>query len=423
MNLATLSAYTSARQHWRAFSVWMLPKKLDTSHTCLCQNGDMSESDMEQENIRKPVAFFKRCFDVELDIPRFVEKAIGGLATLVFTLGLGIATSIAGSDPTPAIYWITGAGSCAVIAVFLFDDVKELQRWKRIGIIVLVGVVAVIGVTYGDGWASDKAVIAAEEKEKRIAAEGAAEAKRIRSEFERRRAAAANPLKFSTLVSGGNYVPRTAINGIPWHSFFTELDLMVVNPTDNNYSDVDILVRPDFPVAQIKQSSALPNVSFEDFFGLTAQTTVENVDTKETLLMVPLATDAGYRVHCSLIPPRQSLRLILVLVDFKKGIIVAKPGQPIPIQGEITPDRLQGIYTFATKDGIKGNYWFGNARNSSFYNPRPEPQKISISGNYTVEGVRLNVKEEVSIPKPQSLNPAPAPILIIEHPPNRGIKK
>src|SRR5229473_120560 len=65
------------------------------------------------------------------------------------------------------------------------------------------------------------------------------------------------PLSFNSLASNSDYALGAAPGGIAWRSVFVELDFMATNPTDDNYDNVDILVRPDHPVAAIAQLSNL----------------------------------------------------------------------------------------------------------------------------------------------------------------------
>ena len=61
-----------------------------------------------------------------------------------------------------------------------------------------------------------------------------------------------------------NTLTGTVTDNIAWRPAFTELRVDIANPTDTPYEDVDLLIRPTDPVAQIAQISQLPNVSFED---------------------------------------------------------------------------------------------------------------------------------------------------------------
>jgi hypothetical protein len=196
------------------------------------------------------------------------------------------------------------------------------------------------------------------------------------------------PVGFSSLLlANTDYPPEAGPGGIPWRSFYTELDFMVINPSDNGYDNVDISVRPDSPVAAIAQLGNLSDVSFEDAFALRQETTIEDVDSHTKLgNMALIATDAGYKVHCGHIPPRNSLRIVMAVVAFKKT----------PKSNPILPDDLMTQETFTDRDG-KFTYWFGTPTNSSLYEPRACPKKIVVSGSYIASYRKRTMKQEVNV--------------------------
>jgi hypothetical protein len=203
------------------------------------------------------------------------------------------------------------------------------------------------------------------------------------------------PLNFSSLASNINYSNGATPGGIAWRPFFTELDLMVSNPTDGNYDDVDIWIRPDSPVAAIAQLSNLSDVSFEDYYGATSRVTAEDLSTNVAVPLVFLATDAGYKVHCGRIPPKSSLRIVMAVVDIKKSKPQV-PQAPITVPRDISPDDFFVVWSFDTK-GDKSFYWYGSAKNTSIFAPRAEPKKVTIKGSFTATNRRRSVNHETIV--------------------------
>ncbi len=187
--------------------------------------------------------------------------------------------------------------------------------------------------------------------------------------------------------------------GIVWRSFFTELDVTMANPTDENYDNVDMLVRPDYPVAAIAQLSNLPDVSFENRDGVDARITAEEVDgNKPPVTLVFLATNAGYKVHCGRIPPHSSLTIVTAVVEVKKATQTVKPGTPITIPNinALSLDDFSTEITMSGKDGTFG-YWFGSPKNISLYLPKPKPQNVLVNGYYTASNRRRGLTKNVSV--------------------------
>jgi hypothetical protein len=203
------------------------------------------------------------------------------------------------------------------------------------------------------------------------------------------------PLNFKSLVSNSDYALGAAPGGIAWRSVFVELDFIAINPTDGNYDNIDIWVRPDYPVAEIAQLSNLSDVSFEDYYGVTNRVTAQDLRSPVGVPLVFLATDAGYKIHCGRIPPKSSLRLVMAVVDTKKSEPVG-PENHIILPREISPDDFILEQSFETK-GDKSTYWFGSAKNLSIYAPGAKPKKITVSGSYTAVNRMRDVKQDVII--------------------------
>ena len=111
------------------------------------------------------------------------------------------------------------------------------------------------------------------------------------------------PLDVSAFVTAAEYPTGTSIAGIPWKPQFTELQVRIDNPSDRNYEDVNLLIRPMSAIVAIAQVTSVPNVSFEDNHALSMRLMNINVGTmKATAIpLVLLATDAGVTDHAMLL--------------------------------------------------------------------------------------------------------------------------
>jgi hypothetical protein len=198
--------------------------------------------------------------------------------------------------------------------------------------------------------------------------------------------AAPAPIKFTSFETDIDYTGRDAPSGISWAPFFTELDFLVTNPSDGNYDDVDLILRPDFAVAKIAQASNLRDVSFEDRYGVNMRATIEEIGKQSPIPMEFLATDAGYKVHCASIPPNSSLSLIMAIVDFKKAA-PQDPTKPVVIPPGADLSNFSVPMTIKNDEGTF-TYWFGSSKNKTGYTPRPTPKKIHVVISYTVNHCR-----------------------------------
>jgi hypothetical protein len=203
------------------------------------------------------------------------------------------------------------------------------------------------------------------------------------------------PINFNSLASKSDYALAANLGGITWRSVFIELDLIVTNPTDGNYDNAELLVRPDYPIAAIAQLSNLSDVSFEDNLGVTNRVTIEDLSAKVGAPMVFLATDAGYKVHCGRIPPNNSLRIVMAVVDIKKSQ-ASDPNKPFTVPSNVSIDDFFMVQTFDTK-GDKSTYWYGSPKNLSAYAPGAKPHKITVRGFYTASNRKRNINQDLIV--------------------------
>jgi len=204
------------------------------------------------------------------------------------------------------------------------------------------------------------------------------------------------PVSIFTLTTPFNYPENKGPANIDWRPYYAELDVLISNPTDGNYDDINVLVRPDAPVAAVAQLSNLLDVSFEDQFGMTTHFTIEDVSQPDKqLTMVFLATDAGYKVHCGRIPPYTSLKIVMAVVSIDPGR-ERKPNEPFMLSPNVKLEEFYVTSTVTNKNG-KFFYWYGNENNSSLYLPKSQPTKISVVGSYVAANRVKKVNQEIPV--------------------------
>jgi hypothetical protein len=190
------------------------------------------------------------------------------------------------------------------------------------------------------------------------------------------------------------YIPA-GTGGIDWKPFYAELDVTFTNrTTDATYEDFNVLVRPDGLVAGISQLSNLPEVSFEDRYGVSARGGIEDENGRPVIAMEFIATDAGYKVHCAHIPPNASLRIVMAIIELKKPV----PNQPL--LPPASPDSILTGPTFTGKDGSRYVYWYGSKNNARIFLPQPtSPTKITVNGSYVGNHRVRKIEQDVAVGK------------------------
>jgi hypothetical protein len=189
--------------------------------------------------------------------------------------------------------------------------------------------------------------------------------------------------------------------GIDWKPSYSELDVVLANQTEMTYENLDVLIRPDAPVANIAQIGKLAGVSFADRYGLIGNISVTNEQTHEILKASILATDAGYSVHCKEIPAHQSLNLVLAIVRMK---INSPSSGSVPQNGLITvPLSVQPQDLFFTQpipDKVEGKtfyYWLGSKDNTTVFEPDATAKTVTVRGAYIGAHRSRNIDQNVSV--------------------------
>ena len=206
-----------------------------------------------------------------------------------------------------------------------------------------------------------------------------------------------NNLKVLTVVNNKEFESGTVIEGILWSSSYTQLFVILNNPGDASIEDVNVVIRPDYPVARFTQVSNLPDVSFEDKMGLNLSLTIEEQPNPgapfgPASVYTILAQSVGYRVHCGRIPPASSLRLVMALVDIPKAskTIEYKPGMLLP---PVDKADVTGELSY----GTEGSYWYALRGIRNYFGARPNPKWLRVEGSYIADNKRRRIKQKVPL--------------------------
>jgi hypothetical protein len=126
----------------------------------------------------------------------------------------------------------------------------------------------------------------------------------------------AAPLPISDIATNGEYPADHKIGDIAWRKEFTELDIGIENPTSRAYEDVNLVIRPDNPVAAVTQIGKTCDASIEDADGVMVREGLKPaVGDSRMNPLVLVATDAGYRIRCAHLPANSILKIVMAISD------------------------------------------------------------------------------------------------------------
>lgn len=180
--------------------------------------------------------------------------------------------------------------------------------------------------------------------------------------------------------------------GLTWRPEFTEVDVFIENPTDIVYEDLNLVIRPDTPVAAIGQLSHFDGVSFEDKDGVAMRLADYNPASRRAVVIHQdlLATDAGYRVRCVRLP-KGTLRIVIALAEIKWG------AHPRLSYDPATEARIDPNFVMKMRGEDFSSYWYGN-RAGDVYNERPTSSGwVRIDGDYIARHRKRHFAKKIQI--------------------------
>jgi hypothetical protein len=177
------------------------------------------------------------------------------------------------------------------------------------------------------------------------------------------------------------YAPGTKLGGIYWIPEYSEMRTVIGNETDNDYSDIDLAILPDEPIAEIDQISNVPNVSVSPLTPF-----LENPQLQTTsgvgLPMNLIASTGGYRLRCDELPSHASIELVVAI-----GNIDMSRDHAFPY-----------VIRIGMKDGTA--YWFQThdpPNPEMLWEPRHPPKMLQIKGTYVARHRKVTISKRLDI--------------------------
>lgn len=158
-------------------------------------------------------------------------------------------------------------------------------------------------------------------------------------------------------ISADPHLPGTVIGDIRWIPQFTDLRVDIYNSTPYDYQDLDIVIRPDKPVAKVGQVRGCPNIQFLDREWMDGG--------------YRIASRKGFRMRCERLLSDMTMEIVLAVVS-------------LPSESE----------------KIEDSWGIGNEPSSGMekiYGSPPSPSVVHIEGQYTVLQRRRTAKGDLRV--------------------------
>jgi len=197
------------------------------------------------------------------------------------------------------------------------------------------------------------------------------------------------PLPMQALITDGEYAAGTNIHGIVWKKGFTELRLIIINPSDHDYDNLSLSVQPIEPIAALAQDTNIPGVSFTDNKRvMVSPVNVNRITGQQTAIpVVILATDAGYTVNCPRLSRGTSIEIVMALAEMKNT--PEQPSQKPPLENKDFMLRIR--FDDST------SYWFGYPDGDNYLPQRPSTETVKVEGKYNAALRTRSITEKVKV--------------------------
>ncbi len=184
---------------------------------------------------------------------------------------------------------------------------------------------------------------------------------------------------FATLSLGQNawstdgvYRVGAVVNGIRWSSKFNDIHLTLINSSDYDYTDLDLLVTPAQPVVAGVMVTSEPTCSIvRELFPVTSFTLQlwrQQTQTREDIPIDWFLSTGGFRVRCPFLPAHSSIEMLLALANANQQTLNAYPNQ------------LAGPWGVG-----KANYWYRwqtFPMTDNLFDARPTVSTVTMVGKY-----------------------------------------
>jgi hypothetical protein len=205
------------------------------------------------------------------------------------------------------------------------------------------------------------------------------------------------------LANNVEYPSGTSLGQISWSSRFGDTRLLVIAKED--YTDLDITIRPNAPVAAIGQISNLnevenPPVSDATF---TQQLVIGSTGQRISNPLVLVATSGGYRIRCKTLPHDRKLEMVIATADIVDFPVAGKVVAPKPNGGIFDRDYVLRVDMTNNETKLSSSNWYAHGSDANgrieevYKTERHLPTSIEVEGSAKVGDEKVNIKRTIEV--------------------------
>ena len=211
------------------------------------------------------------------------------------------------------------------------------------------------------------------------------------------------PLGLSARNISSSHQPGISIAGIVWSPKFSDFRVLLSNDTDDDFSELDLVVKPNEPVVAVGINHELADATLATV-SFSAVTTISYLEMARIsagssfdVPLVLLATDSGYRVRCADFPRQSSIEIVMAIatINMNKG----KSTDALPSVETSGPILWKG-YVMQTHMSDGTNRWFRQQNDpitDDFWGIPPKPTIVNVDGSYIAAHRRIRVSDQRAV--------------------------
>ena len=194
------------------------------------------------------------------------------------------------------------------------------------------------------------------------------------------------------IASVAKQPPNTVVGGVTWDDRFSELRIVLGNPTKWDYQNVDVRIIPDKPVVAAEASSDVSTVSLARL-GPPIQTLEIGFPdgSRRRVDLIVLASGHGYRLRAEVLPAQSHISIRMAIADMA-GFAKVKPPTPPPNFGVEDAD-----YVMRQEADSGRSIWWGHSVRPSTVFERATATRVEIAGAFMVSDAKKKVTLDVPV--------------------------
>jgi hypothetical protein len=188
----------------------------------------------------------------------------------------------------------------------------------------------------------------------------------------------------------------TVIANIPWSSKYTDVHLIVMNPSRETYRELELFASCDQLITRAGEVTgiALTTIVPREVPKLTMESVNIPTNRRASIPLVLVATQKGYVIRCDVLPRKSHIDVVFAAVT------MTAPNQGSNEKGHWR-DKDYYIYLSEAGEAGKPSYYFGKEDHTEdIFGDRPAVEEVIVEGHFTAGKSENKVSQTIKTDDP-----------------------